>query len=151
MATKKLMLKFDAVDVSSMFFEHAYILGIVSPFPDYQLCWHLNNTFDIDFRQNQELQVKFTRKTIEHFYSVFEYRVPGTTIVHYLYNNKYVGDFLLPEYKNLDFIWLIQCDEDEFSDINPIEIVQKLNTLNQVQLATQMQIEKIKNKSYLVF
>ena len=32
------------------------------------------------------------------------------TIKHYLYNNEDDGEYLLPEFKHLDFLWLIKDD-----------------------------------------
>jgi hypothetical protein len=75
--------------------------------------------------------------------------VPSTCIVHYLYNNQFDGEYLLPEFKHLDFLWLIK------GDILPAEelkaLMQSIRSLPGVQLVNEMTNEKIKNKQHLIF
>ncbi|NMD28566.1 MAG: IPExxxVDY family protein, partial [Bacteroidetes bacterium] len=87
----------------------------------------------------------------DYFFSIFEYPVFVNNTFHYLYNNQYDGEYLLPEFKHLDFLWLVKTegqdvDEGEFS------ILQKtLKTIPFVQLVTEMTGDKIKNREHLIF
>ena len=46
---------------------------------------------------------------------MYEYCEPTTFLKHYLYDNKHDGEYLLPEFKHLDFLWLLKddCVSDE--------------------------------------
>jgi hypothetical protein len=69
--------------------------------------------------------------------------------VHYLYNNQYDGEYLLPEFKHLDFLWLTMGEEIEKEELNHLQ--QSIKLLPSVQLVNEMTNEKIKNKQHLIF
>jgi hypothetical protein len=65
-----------------------------------------------------------------------------------LYNNQHDGEFLLPEFKHLDFLWLIKGDDLNKEEL--ISFMQSTRLIPAVQLVTEMASEKIKNKQHLV-
>ncbi len=69
-------------------------------------------------------------------------------MVHYLYNNQYDGEFLLPEFKHLDFLWLAKGEEMRNEESQALQ--QSLKLLPFVQLVNEMTNEKIKNKQHLI-
>ena len=89
------------------------------------------------------------KKKRSYFFSIFEYKVPAITLTHYLYNNQYDGEYLLPEFKHLDFLWLIKGDPVPAEDLK--NLMQSVRTIQGVQLVTEMTNEKIKNKQHLIF
>ena len=131
------------------FFEDAHLLGIVAPIKDYQFCWQLNQSLGFHFRVNNDLEIQLTKKKRSYFFSIFEYKVPAITLTHYLYNNQYDGEYLLPEFKHLDFLWLIKGDPVPAEDLK--NLMQSVRTIQGVQLVTEMTNEKIKNKQHLIF
>lgn len=142
-------LKIDNETLAQEFFEDAALLGIVAPIKDYQFCWQLNQILGVNFRVNNDYEIQLTKKQRKYFFSIYEYAVPSTCIVHYLYNNQFDGEYLLPEFKHLDFLWLIK------GDILPAEelkaLMQSIRSLPGVQLVNEMTNEKIKNKQHLIF
>ena len=64
----------------------------------------------MDFRINHEMEIQLKKKKRDYFFSVFEYREPTGSLSHYLYNNQFDGEYLLPEFKHLDFLWLMKGD-----------------------------------------
>lgn len=142
-------LKIDNEALAQEFFEDSVLLGIVAPIKDYQFCWQLNQILGFDFRINVDIEIQLTKKERKYFFSIYEYEVPSTSLVHYLYNNQFDGEYLLPEFKHLDFLWLIKGDfisDDELKDL-----VQSIRSLPGVQLVNEMTNEKIKNKQHLIF
>jgi hypothetical protein len=131
------------------FFEEAKLLGIMAPMKDYQFCWQLNNLLGIDFRINNELEIQLHKKSRTYFFSVYEYCEPSTFLKHYLYDNKHDGEYLLPEFKHLDFLWLLK--DDFVSNEALQQLVQSIRTVNGVQLVVELTNEKIRNKEHLVF
>jgi hypothetical protein len=80
---------------------------------------------------------------------VYEYAENGGTIRHYLYNNQYDGEYLLPEFKHLDFIWLTKDDIIGDDEVNIL--MSSIKSIPAVQLVSEMTNEKIKNKQHLIF
>jgi hypothetical protein len=142
-------LKIDNDALAEEFFEDSLLMGIVAPVKDYQFSWHLNQVLGFDFRLNNELEIKLTKKQRTYFFAVYEYRIPGVTLSHYLYSNQFDGEFLLPEFKHLDFLWLIKGDVPNEGELR--ELMQAIRSVPSVQLVTEMTNEKIKNKQHLIF
>ncbi len=131
------------------FFENTHLLGIVAPVKNYQFIWHINQHLGYTFRLNSDLEIELRKKTRNYFFSIYEYQIPQTTIVHYLYHNQHMGEYLLPEFKHLDFLWMIKGDD--ISGIEVSEIQQIIKQLPVVQFVNEMTSEKIKHKQHLIF
>ena len=142
-------LKIDNETIAQEFFEDAVLLGIVAPIKDYQFSWQLNQMLGFDFRINNDFEIQLTKKDRRYFFSIYEFAVPSTSVVHYLYNNQFDGEYLLPEFKHLDFVWLIKGEY-----ISPEELkslMQSIRSIPAVQLVNEMTNEKIKHKQHLIF
>ena len=123
-------LVLDTKDLTDGFFEETKLLGIMAPMKDYQFCWQLNNLLGIDFRNNNELEIQLKKKDRNYFFAVYEYPEPSTCLKHYLYNNQHDGEYLLPEFKHLDFLWLLK---DDFVPDDALQnLVQSIRTVNGV-------------------
>lgn len=149
MADKNFKLSINTYELAEEFFEDTRLLGIMAPIKDYQFCWHLNNLMDIDFRINIDIEIQLRRKNRNYYFSVYQYQQPTSTLCHYLYRNLFDGEYLLPEFKHLDFLWLMKNDIVDDSYLQ--DTIQALRTLNGVQLVTELTNEKIKNKEHLIF
>jgi hypothetical protein len=139
----------DNKDLTDGFFEETKLLGIMAPVKDYQFVWKINNLLGIDFRINHELEIQLAKKQRNYFFSVYEYPEPSTFLVHYLYNNQFDGEYLLPEFKHLDFLWLLKGDF--VSEESLQQLILSIRNINGVQLVVELTNEKIKNKEHLVF
>lgn len=142
-------LVLDTKDLTDGFFEETKLLGIMAPMRDYQFCWHLNNLLGIDFRINNELEIQLKKKERNYFFAIYEYPEPNSCLRHYLYRNQFDGEYLLPEFKHLDFLWLLK--DDLVSEDSLQHLVQSIRSVNGVQLVIELTNEKIKNKEHLVF
>lgn len=131
------------------FFQDTRLLGIVAPIKPYQFCWHLNQVLRFDFRINNNIEIQLNKKQRNYFFSVYEYAENCGTIRHYLYHNQFDGEYLLPELKHLDFLWLIKDDIIQDDEVN--DLMGSIKTIPPVQLVKEMTNEKIKNKQHLIF
>lgn len=141
-------LKIDNESLAEEFFEDSRLLGIVAPLKYYQFAWHINQALGFRFRVNNNLEIQLRKKQRNYFFPVAEHLIPQLSLVHYLYNNQYDGEFLLPEFKHLDFLWLTkgpEISQDDFSELS-----QALKIIPGVQLVTEMTPDKIKNKQHLI-
>ena len=143
----KLVIDNDAL--AEEFFEETILMGIVAPMKDYQFCWQMNQLLDFDFRINHVCEIQLEKKKRTYFFSVYEYPVVSTAVVHYLYNNQFDGEYLLPEFKHLDFLWLIKGELIAAEELRGL--MQTIRAIPGVQLVTEMTNEKIKNKQHMIF
>jgi hypothetical protein len=131
------------------FFENTRLLGIVASLEQYRLCWHLNQVLNFDFRINNSIEIHLNKKMRNYFFPVYEYGQQSGTIKHYLYNNQNDGEYLLPEFKHLDFLWLMKDDVLKDEEVNIF--MSSIKTIPSVQMVVELTNEKIKNKQHLIF
>ena len=134
--------------MTSGFFEDTRLLGIVAPLKDYQFCRQLNNHLRFDFRINHKIEVQLRKKERKYFFGVFEFSEANSSLNHYLYNNHFDGEFLLPEFRHLDFLWLLKGDQ--VSDDMLSELVGAVKNIAAVQLVMELTHEKIRHKEHLI-
>ena len=149
MAERGFKLALNNHELAEEFFEDTRLLGIMAPVKDYQFCWRLNGMLRMDFRINNDIEIQLKRKNRVYFFPVYEYCEPTGTLGYYVYNNKFDGEYLLPEFKHFDFLLLMK------GDIVPDELlhqtINSIKAINSVQLVAELTNEKIKNKENLVF
>jgi hypothetical protein len=131
------------------FFADTRLLGIVVPIEQYRFCWHLNQMLNFNFRINNNIEIQLNKKERKYFFPIYEFGEQSGTIKHYLYNNEDDGEYLLPEFKHLDFLWLIKDDIMHDDDVGLL--TSSIRTIPSVQLVTELTNEKIKNKQHLIF
>ncbi|MEP6747629.1 MAG: IPExxxVDY family protein [Bacteroidota bacterium] len=142
-------LKLDMEEMAEAFFEDTRLLGIVAPIKDYQFCWQLNRLFHFNFRLNNGIEIQLSKKLMSFSFSVFGYEEPNNSLVHYLYNNKNNGEYLLPQFKHNDFLWLMKGDA---VDDNKFENISKsIRQINGVQMVAELMHEKLLHKGNLMF
>ncbi len=149
MSDRGLKLSINNHELAEAFFEDTRLLGIMTSAKDYQFCWQLNNLTGMDFRINHDIEIRLKKKKRDYFFSVFEYIEPTGSLAHYLYNNQFEGEYLLPELKHLDFLWLMK--DDIVSNDELAQTISAIRSISSVQLVVELTNEKIRNKEHLVF
>ncbi len=142
-------LRLDVDELNDDFFEDTRLLGITATVKNYQFCMQLNNMLGYDFRLNPEIEIHLKKKGRNYYFSIYQYAEPNTPLIHYLYQNQFDGEYLLPEFKHMDFLWLMKydyVDEDKYNWIK-----QTIRNLNGVQMIVELTNEQIKNKGNMVF
>jgi hypothetical protein len=142
-------LKIDNTSLTDDFFEDTHLLGIVAPIKDYHFCWQLNQILQFNFRNNTDIEIQLTKKNRQYYFGVYQFCVPDTNLYHYIYCNQFDGEYLLPEFRHLDFLWLIKGEFIVQEEVQNIR--NAIKQIKQVQLVTVLTNEKIKNKEHLVF
>jgi hypothetical protein len=142
-------LTLNTQELTGEFFEDTRLLGIVTTVKDYRFCWNLNNMLGLDFRINHDLEIQLKKKKRSFFFPVYEYREPNSALCHYLYNNLHDGEYLLPEVRHFDFLWLMKHDlvTETYLD----RLILLIKSLPEVQLVAELTGEKIRNREYLIF
>ena len=130
------------------FFSDAALIGIVSPLPAYYFCWMLNEQLDMNFTREPELDICVqTTKEHQNYFPIYQYCVPLNGARYLLYKLKSEKQSLLPEARNLDYLWMIQSTSAEGQ---AQQIADFLRNMPEVQLAQIIMPEKLKNLSNLL-
>ena len=149
MADRGTKLLLNTKELTDDFFEDTHLLGIMAPVRDYQFCWWLNSIMGLDFRINNDIEIQLTKQKRNYFFAVYEFCEPTGSLSHFVYNNQFDGEYLLPEFKHLDFLWLMKGDEVTNDSLQ--QTISSIRAINKVQLVVELTNEKIKNKENLVF
>jgi hypothetical protein len=142
----KLILNTDGIEDN--FFSGVRLLGIMSQLKNYRFCWLINAHLKYDFRLKTDVEIQVKKKNRNYFFQVYHFCETDCEMEHYIYHNQFEGEYLLPEFKHFDFLWLVKADiipEETFSDLQ-----KNLKTINGVQLVTELIQEKIKHKGNLI-
>ena len=142
-------LKLDINDMTDDFFEDARLFGIVAPVKGYQFCRQLNKNLRFDFRINNQIEIQLKKKQRKYFFGVFEFAESRCSLVHYLYNNQFDGEYLLPEFRHLDFFWLLKGDE--VTDGFMSDLLESVRSITGVQFVTELTNTKIRHREHLIF
>ena len=138
------------------------LIGIHSTEEDFKLAYLLNKHLSTKFIRYKH-NLDFKNSDIE--FPLFEYKDEKTYLNYYLINNKHIqvvneqykdglfgGDYsttsyLLPEKKKVDYLLKIEGCTQEFV----LELVEKLNKINEIITSYQIQTNTLKSKYNLIF
>ena len=131
------------------FFSDTALIGIVSALPAYRFCWMLNQKFDMDFVRDAESDICLQNNSDEkaHYFPLYKYSTPLNGNKYLIYKLKSDKESLLPEAKQLDYLWMIQSNTPE-SDAT--HITEYLRDIPDVQLAQVLMPDKLKNLGHLI-
>jgi hypothetical protein len=141
-------LKLDVESITDDFFTDTRLLGIIAPVKNYQFCWQLNNLLGYNFRLNTDIDKQLRKKSRQYFFSVYQHH-KDSFLSYYLYHNHCDGEYLLPEFKHMDFLWLMKGDFVDDQQCG--SVIATVKSLSAVQMVVELTNEKIKNKEHLVF
>lgn len=141
-------LKLDNELLADEFFENTWLLGLMAPVEAHQFVWQLNNAFRFDLRSNNSLEIQLIKKNRNYFFPVYSYREPLQALEYFLYKNVFDGEYLLPEFRHLDYLLLAKGDLPTTEALQLLQ--QTLRQLNGVQLVVELTHEKIRNRQHLV-
>ena len=144
---QKLILNIN--ELNEDFFSGTHLLGIMVNAKSYRFCWQLNNMLGYNFRLNPDIEIHVQKKGRQYYFPVYQHTVHGTLLNQYIYHNQNDGEYLLPEFKHMDFLWLIKGDY--IPDEQCKGLIKSVRAMNGVQLVAELTNEHIKTKGNLVF
>lgn len=142
-------LKLNQDELTEIFFTDARLFGIMVSAKSYRFCWQLNSVLGYNFRLNPELEIHLQKKGRHYFFPVYQHSIYNSFLNYYIYHNQYDGEYLLPEFKHMDFLWLIKGDM--VPDEECRSLIQAVKSMSGVQMVAELTNEQIKNKGNLVF
>lgn len=157
------------ITMEELYQEEYKIIAIHSSLEDYRLAYFINQSLSIRLKKcNENLHIRSKKGDAD--FSLFEYEDKKIEASWNLIENKvnlskfFVNqvvdlfsdeqneytqyEYLLPEYKNVDFFLKINDDINEFS---LHEIINKISTIDHISMAYSIDNNKIKTKNNLIF
>ena len=148
MAGKNIIL--DIEGLNDDFLKGTRLIAITAPLKKHQFCLKLNNLLNLNFKLCSEKEVPVEKKNRKYYFSIYQSTEPTNPFMEYIiYHTQYDGEYLLPELKHTDYLWLIRgnaIEEDHFNFIK-----QGIKSISGVQMVAEIYPEQIKSKGNLVF
>ena len=134
-------------ETREIFFEDTALVGIVCPTPAHRFCWLVNKYFDLEFERETDGLITQIRKTVAYHYPYFVCQPGGSHSKYRLYSLKNGKEPLLTDYKEFDFIWMVQATSFE-EDVAKIAV--KLKEIPEVVLTHILFPHELKNVNSLL-
>ncbi len=124
------------------------LIGVASSLKEYKFCYHLNQLLSVDFIKLNDLVFQSTDRTRSIQFGVFKAGDEEDKNQFFVFNNKNLGEVLLPEAMNFDFIMQIkgECSEKEMA-----AIVEGIKSFPEILVCAEIPLKKIKSKERLVY
>ena len=123
------------------------LIAITSQLKDYRLCFLINKFLNMGFeRTSPDYQITYS-DTLPQYFSQYHYKNGMDTDCYILANKGSIG-LLIPEMKETDYFLLLRnhLDEEELDFI-----LSGLKTINEIQVAVEIDQLKLKSKENLIF
>lgn len=123
------------------------MLGLVSTAKDYRICFQLNKLLELDLCKQKDIELK-TNKTgnTDHF-SFYEF-VNEDQVEYYFICNKGKTTGLIPEYKQLDYFFIIK---NQIGDFESSDFIKKLNSISLILGVYPINASMLKSRENLLF
>lgn len=124
------------------------LIGITASINDFTLCFHLNDILQADFQRIDDHQLLLKNRDKAIAFHSFQWHDEVSDLQLLLVSNRSGNDLLFPEIAGVDFILKI------VGNMDILELLKSLKSIEQVQTALQLQPIKLKNaieKSGLFF
>lgn len=124
------------------------LIAVTCPLKDYRLCFHINRATGLDLVKNEDHEVWMSNNT-SYFFTKYSYISSTEETEFYLIGNKGIdGGLLAPEMKVVDYFILIKgfIDEEDLKSL-----LDSINKIEEIVVATEIDVVKLKSKENLVF
>jgi hypothetical protein len=122
-----------------------FLIGIASHENDYRISWALNQLLGWNLAKTNDFKINHPKFKVEVNYSMYQF-TDDYGVSYHLISNKSEKGFLLPDFKNIDYILKVS-GEDTLNNIT--DLIQKIKKINIV--ITAFSIENIKSKYFDMF
>lgn len=140
------------LDVAAMqrhFFEDTALIGVVTPLPAYRFAWLLNERLAMHFVRDAENDICIYKKNGNEpvYFSLYRYESAYHGLRYLIYRLKSEQEWLLPEVKNVDYLWMVQSNSPQ-KDATLLS--RTLLTLPEIQFARVFVPGELKNIKNLI-
>ena len=123
------------------------LIGIVCQHRDYRLCMALNKKLELNLSKQEEYTVFNNKRMEDQFFSFYEY-VNEEEDRFNLISNKSLKGFLLPEQKQIDYLFVLRLIRVQMEEQ---EIISALKDIPIILGAYKLDPAKLRSRENLVF
>ena len=123
------------------------LVGIGTSLKEYKICFHLNQLKGCDFRKLPALVFEPKDRSRKTEFSVFKGEDTAQT-VFVVFTNKNLGDYLLPEISNYDYVVQIR---GKFTNDDMKDLLAGIKVFPEVVMCSEVPLKKIKSKERLTY
>lgn len=123
------------------------LIGLSSFFPDYKVCWLINNELNFNFIRIQDLSIYNEKKKTEQLFPLFKYEFDESLI--FFISNKSESGLFLEELKMIDYFIIFNKTEDNEDFIK--KSVENIKKLKDIQGVFNINVSSLKAKNRLIF
>jgi len=123
------------------------LLGVVSDEPDFKLCWLINQSLNMNFEKQEELQLFHRKLQDVQAFSLFTYYDEDAMITFRIIKNRTENGYYLDELKNIDYLIHIQ---GEINTLRISNFMLSVGALESVRMCVPTDLSRIKNKERLI-
>lgn len=123
------------------------LIAITASLKDYVLCHHINKNLDFEFYKIDDHEVFFNTNEAALAFSKYYFFVDEGEVEYYLVSNRNSEGFLVPEMNKVDYFMIIHQFIGK-EDLNLV--ISKLNKIADIQVAAQIDVQRLKSKENLV-
>lgn len=121
------------------------MLGISCQLQDYKLALNLNSKLGFSFKKLNDLEYSYDQKKDKAPYSIYYFERKAIETDYFLVGNRSEQYFLIPEYKQFDYFFLLKCCD---SRREMVRVASKIKDIEQVQTVYLIELKKIKHINY---
>ncbi|MEX0967009.1 MAG: IPExxxVDY family protein [Bacteroidia bacterium] len=122
------------------------LLGVVSSERDYRLCFQINKTGLLHLSKTDAIKIPVADECIMTFNRFGPTTDEGAENAVYLVNNRQEGHLLFPNFKNLDYVLVINGPGKKEK---AAELKAGLTSIPSIQAIFALEVDKLKSKNYL--
>ena len=123
------------------------LVGIASALKEYKVCHHLNQLVGCDFRKLPALVFEPKDRTRKTEFSVFKAEDADRN-TYVVFTNKNMGEYLLPEISNFDYLVQIR---GKFTEDDIQRLMEGIRRFPEVVMCLEVPLKKIKSKERLSY
>lgn len=123
------------------------VWGINSAMEDYRFCWHLNELLHWKMKRIADIEFNNTKQKSFSFFHAYSYRNVIDFYTLEFIQNKNAGNYLIPELKNIDYLLLLNGEEDYFDESAFIQLISKVPA---IQTIIPIDVQSLKSKQNLL-
>lgn len=124
------------------------LISIVSPVRDYRICWLLNNRLNFQLEWVEEVPLLSGKGIQKSLFNRFYYNDELNWLHYHFVNNKYLGDNLIPELKQVDHFLLVEGNNAHQEKARVITILKQSPI---IQAVLDVDPNTLRSKKNLIF
>lgn len=137
-------LQLDNKQLEVEFFEDVALFGVVSALEPSTCAHWINKYTPFHFTRNHDMENIHQNEYYPVFY--FNQRIKHTE--HVLFTNRSINTYLLPEVKNVDYIWLVKSGSF-LKEIIPV-VAEVLHDIPGIDYFVPLELDRILSKQWLI-